>query len=194
MVSITGLAHELVRSVLSPGDWAVDGTAGNGHDTLFLAQQVGPTGMVWAVDIQTAALESTQRRLDEFGCRSCQLLLASHADLEQQVPPSVRGAVGAVMFNLGYLPYQDHRLTTLRETTLPAIAGAMRLLRPGGVLTVVAYRGHPGGEEEASAVDDWMQEYAASSGGPFRFPQERPRRGPQLLALKKFPGRMSEHP
>lgn len=38
--------------VLRPGDVAVDATAGNGHDTLFLAQAVGPSGTVYAIDVQ----------------------------------------------------------------------------------------------------------------------------------------------
>jgi predicted methyltransferase len=37
---------------LQAGDVAVDATAGNGHDTLFLAEAVGPTGRVHAVDVQ----------------------------------------------------------------------------------------------------------------------------------------------
>jgi predicted methyltransferase len=38
--------------VLQPGDTAVDATAGNGHDTLALAELVGPQGVVWALDLQ----------------------------------------------------------------------------------------------------------------------------------------------
>jgi ubiquinone/menaquinone biosynthesis C-methylase UbiE len=38
--------------VLRPGDVAVDATCGNGHDTLFMAQCVGPSGCVHAVDVQ----------------------------------------------------------------------------------------------------------------------------------------------
>lgn len=194
MVSITGLAHEIIRSVLRPGDWALDGTAGNGHDTLFLARQVGPRGTVWAIDVQPVALKSTQQRLIQHRCHNVQLLLGNHANLEQLLPERLRGILGAAMFNLGYLPHQDHRLTTLRDTTRPALQGAIRMLRPGGVLTVVAYRGHPGGEEEATAVDEWMQGFSAAVdnpiskwvAGPFRFPVTRPSRGPQLLALKKL--------
>jgi predicted methyltransferase len=38
--------------VLRPGDTVVDATAGNGQDTLFLAEAVGPTGTVYALDVQ----------------------------------------------------------------------------------------------------------------------------------------------
>ena len=68
-------AHELVRRVLWPGDLAVDATVGNGQDTLFLADCVGPTGRVVGFDIQRAALDATLKRLRERGvanrCRAC---------------------------------------------------------------------------------------------------------------------------
>jgi hypothetical protein len=38
--------------VLQPGDVAVDATCGNGHDSLFMAQAIGPTGELHAVDVQ----------------------------------------------------------------------------------------------------------------------------------------------
>ena len=41
---ILAQVHDLVRRVLRPGDVAVDATVGNGQDTLFLAECVGPTG------------------------------------------------------------------------------------------------------------------------------------------------------
>ncbi len=38
--------------VVQAGDTVVDATAGNGHDTLFLAKLVGPSGAVYAIDVQ----------------------------------------------------------------------------------------------------------------------------------------------
>lgn len=40
--------------VLQPGDVAVDATCGNGHDSLFMAQCIGPTGQLHAVDLQVS--------------------------------------------------------------------------------------------------------------------------------------------
>ena len=37
-------AQTLLRMSVADGDIAVDATAGNGHDTVFLAELVGPTG------------------------------------------------------------------------------------------------------------------------------------------------------
>ena len=35
-----------------PGDTVVDATCGNGYDSKWLAQAVGPTGTLFAIDIQ----------------------------------------------------------------------------------------------------------------------------------------------
>ena len=51
----TALAQEILRPLIRPGDLVIDATAGNGHDTLFLAECVGPAGKVLAFDVQAAA-------------------------------------------------------------------------------------------------------------------------------------------
>ena len=40
-------ARILLEKAVSPGDIAIDATAGNGHDTLFLAKLVGENGHVY---------------------------------------------------------------------------------------------------------------------------------------------------
>ena len=49
---LTELAQQRIGTIVRSGDIAVDATAGNGHDTLFLAERVGPAGQVYAFDIQ----------------------------------------------------------------------------------------------------------------------------------------------
>lgn len=63
--NIIPFAHYLLQQTLPEGGNALDGTAGNGHDTLFLAQTAGILGKVWAFDIQPQALSRTRCRLKE---------------------------------------------------------------------------------------------------------------------------------
>jgi predicted methyltransferase len=151
---LTEKAHEVVRAVVRPGDVVIDATVGNGHDTCFLVNLVGPAGTVFGFDVQPAALTSAADRL--AGRPNVAPVQADHARMRELVPAELQGRVAPVMFNLGYLPGGDHGLTTTAATTLPALAAALDLLKPGGVLTVVAYRGHPGGREEAAAVSEWL--------------------------------------
>ena len=143
------IVHAFVRAHVGPGMFAVDATAGNGHDTAFLCGLVGPGGRVLAMDIQPAAVEATRRRLAELGLRQAEVVCDSHAHLARYVE---KGAADAVMFNLGYLPGGDHGVFTVPETSVPALRTALELLRPGGVLTVCAYAGGRQGTAERDAV------------------------------------------
>ena len=151
---LTDQAHAVLAAALRPGDLAIDATCGFGRDTLFLAQAVGSQGRVLAMDIQCAAVEKTRAALLEAGFSGvADVLLRSHAELGQVVPAGWHGFVGAVTFNLGYLPGGDHGITTTWQETGPALMVATDLLRPGGVLTVIAYTGHPGGADEKEGVE-----------------------------------------
>jgi predicted methyltransferase len=147
---LTEQAHAIVRSVLQPGAVAVDATAGNGHDTRFLAECVGSTGRVFAFDIQAEALTRVAEVVRDRG--NVTLVNRDHAELLDVISENECGRVGAVMFNLGYLPGGDKRQITRPDSTVRALAAALAVLKPGGVLTVIAYSGHPGGVEEMAAV------------------------------------------
>lgn len=143
--------------MIRPGDLVIDATAGNGHDTLFLAERVGPTGKVLAFDVQEAALASARERVAAAGW--VEFIHDSHAGMGNH---AAAGSVAVVMFNLGYLPGENHELTTESAETLRALEVAATLLKPGGVLSVVCYPGHPSGAAEAVAVESWMTALAAS--------------------------------
>lgn len=152
----TALAQDILRPLIRPGDLVIDATAGNGHDTLFLAESVGPTGKVLAFDVQAAALESARSRVGEARC--VEFIHESHGKMEAH---AAGASVAVVMFNLGYLPGTDHQLTTQSAETLLALEAATRLIKPGGALSVICYPGHPAGATEADAVESWLTAQAA---------------------------------
>ncbi len=150
----TSLVQEILRPLIVTGDHVIDATAGNGHDTVFLAACVGESGRVLAFDIQQAALNSARARVAAEGfservefIRESHAAMADHAETASQA---------VVMFNLGYLPGEDHAVTTECGETLMALSAAAGLLAPGGGLSVVCYPGHPAGAVEADAVEEWM--------------------------------------
>ena len=150
---VTERAHQSVRAVVRSGDHVVDATAGNGHDVAFLAELVGVSGKVHAFDLQQAALATTEEKLREAGLLDhCALHHLSHERMAEVMPPETRGRIHAIVFNLGYLPGGDKEVTTKADTTAAALRAALRLLRPGGLLAVIAYRGHPGGKDECEAA------------------------------------------
>ncbi|KEO82842.1 class I SAM-dependent methyltransferase [Tumebacillus flagellatus] len=142
----------LLAEVLREGDVAVDGTVGKGHDTLFLAQSVGDTGRVYGFDIQEEALAAARTRVEEAGVAE---RVVFFQESHERMREFVAGPVQAAMFNLGYLPGGDPSVVTTTGSTLPALEAALELLAPGGILTIMLYRGHEEGEAESEAVLEW---------------------------------------
>ena len=179
------LAHSFLRERVLPGDRAVDATCGNGHDTLFLARLVGPGGKVWAFDVQESALAATDERLAASGCREqAALVLGGHERLAEVVTEPVR----AVVFNLGYLPGAEKETVTTPDTTRAALEQAAALLLPGGIVTVAVYTGHPGGPEEAGAVEEWAAALPPARFNVWRCRQlNRPETAPYLVVVERTP-------
>jgi tRNA A58 N-methylase Trm61 len=141
-----------MHNFVHEGQYAVDATCGNGHDTLLLARLVGNSGHVWGFDIQQQALAETSRRLDEAELsQRVTLLHTGHEELLKHVAVPVH----AILFNLGYCPGRDRAIITLPETTCSALEQALQLLAPGGVVIVTIYPGHNGGSNEQAAVEGW---------------------------------------
>lgn len=147
-------SHLILSPRLRKGDVVVDATAGNGHDTLFLAEHVLPGGQVFAFDVQAEAVAQTRERTSHLDGVS--VFHAGHERMAELLPPEMRGRLRAVMFNLGYLPGGDKSVITCVETTLSALQQALDWLAEDGVLTVVVYPGHEGGRDEGNAVERWM--------------------------------------
>ncbi len=154
MVDLLDLQKKFILAHLGEGDLAVDFTMGNGHDTEFLSKTVGESGRVIAFDIQKKALESTASHLREAGCpENWKLILASH----DRAPEFVHEPIKAGMFNLGYMPGSGNKaLTTMRKTTLPAVANAVEMLGRDAILLVAVYPGHPEGAAEGEELERYF--------------------------------------
>ena len=153
MVDLNELHQYFILQHLGEGDVCVDFTMGNGGDTLFLSKTVGPTGRVYAFDIQPEAIERTRTHLQAEGApENYTLICASH----HLVRDYVKEPIKCGMFNLGYLPRSGKKaVTTLCETTMPAVEAALELLEEDGVLLIAIYPGH----EEGRLEGEMLREY-----------------------------------
>ena len=153
MTDLLELQKKFIKKHLFPGGVAADYTMGNGHDTLFLSRTVGPRGRVYAFDVQDAALQSTALRLcRENAPQNYVLIHDSHHNAGRYITRKVN----AGMFNLGWLPGSDRTVFTRRETTLPAIAGAIDRMAPDGILLVAVYPGHSEGDAEGKLIQEYL--------------------------------------
>lgn len=149
------LTHTFLKARLAEGGFFIDATCGNGGDTELLCRLAGPKGRVLALDVQQQAVDNTNARLARKGLGEIgQAVKADHSQLAQMVEPA---SADCVVFNFGYLPGADHSLFTTPDTSLPALEGALQVLRPGGVLAACLYSGGPNGFEEKQAVLQWLR-------------------------------------
>jgi tRNA1(Val) A37 N6-methylase TrmN6 len=147
------MAKLLLTEKIQTAASLLDATAGNGFDTLFLAQTSAPTAKIWAFDVQKEAIAAARQLLQEAGLTTkVEFILDCHSHLKQYLPD----AVDIAMFNLGYLPKADHNIKTSAATTVAAIQDTCALLAKGGLISIIAYPGHPGGQEEYDAVKDFL--------------------------------------
>lgn len=153
MIDLLALQKYFILRHLKEGDVAVDFTMGNGHDTEFLSKTVGERGHVFAFDIQEQALASTTDNLRKAGCPdNYTLILDSHHNVKKYVDVPIK----AGMFNLGYLPGGNKSITTMRETTMPAIEAAISLLDKDGIILIAVYPGHAEGDAEGKMICEYL--------------------------------------
>lgn len=188
MMRATELAHLMMQQTIKPGDWVIDATVGNGHDTLFLAELVGPSGRVFGFDVQDTALETTARRVVDHP--QVTLIHAGHETMTECLAthgfPEGQNRLTAAMFNLGYLPGAQKTVTTRPDTTLLGLEQALACLRIRGLVTLVLYPEHPGGADEASAVRLYAQSLPGSFAATLQMRINALRPAPELLAIERL--------
>jgi Predicted O-methyltransferase len=152
---VTTWVHHLLLPYVKRGNVLIDGTCGNGLDTLFLAQNSPTTAKVIGIDIQGRAIENTEKLLEESQLISkVSLVQRNHLDIESWLKEA-RFDVG--MLNLGYLPHGDKQITTEAENTVLTLKKWLVRLRLHGALSVTCYPGHEEGQAEYQQVADFLK-------------------------------------
>lgn len=147
--SALNFSHDILESITKKGDYVIDATMGNGHDTQFLSELVGETGKVFSFDIQKTALSNTKQLLKNHNNKNVELILDSHENFDNYIE---NNHITAIIYNLGYLPGGDKNLITKPKSTILSIKKGLDLLKKNGVIILVIYYGHPGGDYEKNQV------------------------------------------
>jgi ubiquinone/menaquinone biosynthesis C-methylase UbiE len=120
--------NRLLRGLLHEGQTAVDLGCGPGFFTLPMAELVGPSGQVIAVDLQAEMLRLMQERAERRGLSA---RIRAH-----QCPADSIGLSGPVDFALAF--YMVHEVPDARRF----LGEVAALLRQGGRLLLVEPNGH----------------------------------------------------
>lgn len=150
-------SHDLLKTTITEGEVAIDATCGNGNDTLVLSHIVGKTGKVYAFDIQEQAIQNSKQLLAEHNRNNVTFIHGNHADMNNYLPEALKGKVGGAIFNLGYLPRSDKTIITKGETTIMALEAILAYLKKNGLIVIVIYHGHEGGQTEKKQVLEYAK-------------------------------------
>ncbi len=140
--------HKYIRPLIGKDGIAVDMTAGNGNDTLFLAPLAKT---VYAFDISEEAISRSRQKTKDHS--NIVFICDNHVNIDKYLNEEV----SLFLFNLGYLPRSDSSSVTKAEETLKAFRKAYSLLKPGGYIAITFYLGHPGGKDEYYLLKDHIE-------------------------------------
>lgn len=120
---LTQLVHELK---LKPGQVVADVGAGSGVITMMIAQEVGPTGKVYAVDIQQEMLDLLGDKLKNRDIQNIELVLGSEKSPKLE-PASLDLAIMVDVYHEFEFPYE-------------MMLELSKAMKPGGRIAFVEYR------------------------------------------------------
>ena len=137
---------------LAPGAVVADVGAGTGYFTERLSDAVGPSGRVYATDVQDAMLRALEERVAEARLANVEVVRAGFDD------PALPAACCDLVFFANVYKEIDDRVAYLRRLA-PA-------LRPGGRIAIIEYRPGRGGlgpPEEARLPEAQVVEELATA-------------------------------
>lgn len=143
---------EIVDEILSHnflGKIAVDATVGKGKDSLKLLEAVGDEGFLYGFDLQEEAIDAANKLLKDY--KNYKLFLDSHENIDKIEKFDL------VIYNLGYLPGSDKKITTLKDSTIVSLKKATEKISEGGIIILVSYLGHENSLEERLGVDEFLR-------------------------------------
>ena len=153
MKKVLEFAHQLLADVLTKEDVCIDMTVGNGNDTLFLAKIAKH---VYGFDIQKEAIKKAEEKLKSHHfLKRTKLILDGHEHIANYVSPN---SVSCIVFNLGYFPGGDHKITTQLATTIQAVSNGLDCLKVGGIMSLCIYSGGDSGFEEKEGLLPFLQQ------------------------------------
>jgi ubiquinone/menaquinone biosynthesis C-methylase UbiE len=120
--------EKILAGLIRPGQTAADFGCGPGYFTLEMARQVGPSGKVYAVDLQAAMLNMTRERARKAGLED---RITFHKTESNRIGLSAALDFGMCFWMVHEVP---DRNAFLREIS--------SLMKPGGKLLIVEPRLH----------------------------------------------------
>ena len=143
-------SHWVISNHVDKYNVIVDATCGNGYDTVFLSKKLNKNGKMYAFDIQKSAIEKTKSKFQDKNV-NIEFINDGHEKLDKYIKENI----DCIIYNLGYLPGSSKNIITKKETTIKSLELAVDMLANNGLIVIVIYSEHQGGEQEKDAVLDF---------------------------------------
>ena len=125
---------------LEPGDVVADIGAGDGKWSAVLAQHVGPTGQVWATEVDSKDVQKIERRVAADGIDNVKVVKSTQVDAGLPVR-----CCDAILLRRVYHHFTKPEV--MRREMLAA-------LRPGGLILIVDFEADRGWSRPAGIPED----------------------------------------
>ncbi len=142
------VVNDYLKENITKNDIVVDGTIGNGNDTLLLAQLAK---FVYGFDIQEKAITITENLLKSNNMSNYKLICDTHLNIYNYVT-SFKG----IVFNLGYLPKGDKTITTKALETIKTLTLITKNISSNNFILITVYPGHEEGKVEATLINNFL--------------------------------------
>jgi len=172
---ISFIAHDIISKYVDTKNIAIDCTLGNGYDTDFLSEHFK---RVISFDIQEEAVEKYKSKNKS----NVELVLDSHDKLEHYI----KEKADCILYNLGFLPGGDKKITTMEDSTKASIVQGLELLVPGGIMLINIYTGHNEGRKEKTCILNLTEKLSKNKYGVVKFEYvNRNGNAPLLICIEK---------
>lgn len=144
MIELTKIYQKII-SEKGHINLAVDMTAGNGYDTLFLSESAN---LVYAFDIQKEAIENTSKLISHKN--NVKLIHDNHENVLKYIDQDIDLAI----YNLGYLPGSSKEIMTNCSSTINSLKDLLKILNNQGIIILEIY---PHNQEESKKVQEFTK-------------------------------------
>lgn len=135
------LWHQILKDTFKGQDnlIIIDATCGNGHDTLFLAQNF-PKSQIHALDFDLVAIKNTKKN-----CNNYKNII--YHNMNYKYINKITKNVDIILYNTGYLPRSKIDLSLFSiEDLLISLKKSLSILKPTGIIVLMIYQGHDAGK------------------------------------------------
>lgn len=153
--------HQIIDYVIEESIYSdsicVDGTLGNGYDSLKILRILSDHGKLYSFDIQEKAIINSRELFEKEGFfhENINLILDSH----ENVLRYVNEPIDFFILNLGYLPGSDKNITTKATTVKSFLDNISTILKSQGIGIIVFYPGHKEGKIELEYISSYLSTF-----------------------------------